>query len=130
MLSDNISKKNIKLLSKEPNSKVEIIKLSDYNDILKLRDKEELELNKDEIIITSNYKNVEIPINEFLGKNKKIVINNKEYKIKNDKAVNVQFSTSLVKDNPFTIINDEDVKELEVLQSNFNVNYGINSIKH
>ncbi|MBU3105015.1 FtsX-like permease family protein [Clostridium gasigenes] len=128
VLSDNISKKNIKLLSKEPNSKVEIIKLSDYNDILKLRDKEELELNKDEIIITSNYKNVEIPINEFLEKNKKIVINNKEYKIKNDKAVNVQFSTSLVKDNPFTIIiNDEDIKELEVLQSNFNVNYGINN---
>ncbi|MBU3132710.1 FtsX-like permease family protein [Clostridium gasigenes] len=128
VLSDNISKKNIKLLSKEPNSKVEIIKLSDYNDILKLRDKEELELNKDEIIITSNYKNVEIPINEFLEKNKKIVINNKEYKIKNDKAVNVQFSTSLVKDNPFTIIiNDEDIKELEVLQSNFNANYGINN---
>ncbi|MBU3135360.1 FtsX-like permease family protein [Clostridium gasigenes] len=128
VLSDNISKKNIKLLSKEPNSKVEIIKLSDYNDILKLRDKEELELNKDEIIITSNYKNVEIPINEFLEKNKKIVINNKEYKIKNDKAVNVQLSTSLVKDNPFTIIiNDEDIKELEVLQSNFNVNYGINN---
>ena len=103
---------------------VEYVKLTDYNEILSMLGKDKVELRNDEILILSNMSDIKKEINKYLKDNNSININNKEYKVKNDKAIEINLSTDYMQNNFFTIvINDEFCKDLNIRKSSVNINY-------
>ena len=103
---------------------VVFVKISDYNKLLKLKNEKEINLNKDEVLISSNQSKVINPINEKLKNNNKINIKGKEYLVKNSKAIEENLQTDFGKTNYFTIvINDEFLSGCKISKSVINVNY-------
>lgn len=101
---------------------VAFVKLSDYNKISKFKKEKEVNLNKEEVLILSNYKMFMKPINEKIKNNNKINIKGKEYLIKNPKAIEEYLSNGA--SNLFTIvINDEFLSGYRISRSVLNVNY-------
>jgi len=100
------------------------VKISDYNKMLKLKGEKEINLNKDEVLILSNYNKLVEPINEKLKNSKKASIKGKEYVVKNQEAIEGNLNTFIVADNYCTIvINDEFLSNYEVFKSVLNVMY-------
>ncbi|MCW6088187.1 FtsX-like permease family protein [Clostridium sporogenes] len=85
-------------------AKVSFIKISDYNKMLKLKWKKEINLNKNEILIMSNDNTVVKQANEKLKNSKKFNIKGKEYLVKNNKIIDENLTNYFFADNMFTII--------------------------
>lgn len=121
----NLTKENQKKLNDISNVvKLLFIKSSEYNDIRKLNQKDEIKLNDDEVLITSNVEYMVNILNDFLEDNNKITIKGKSYKVKNNIVVQDSISTSGVADNILTIVvNDELADGLRPRTSNLNVNF-------
>ncbi|NFE34856.1 ABC transporter permease [Clostridium botulinum] len=83
---------------------VAFAKISDYNKMLKLKGKKEINLNKNEILVMSTNDAVVKQANEKLKNGKKINIKGKEYLVKNNKIIDENLATYLMADNVFTII--------------------------
>lgn len=106
------------------NLDVDFIKISDYNKILNLKGEKEISLNNNEVLIMSNISFLVNPINERLKNSNKINIKEKEYLIKNSKAIEENLGTSHIASNIFTIvINDEFLSRYKISTSILNVNY-------
>ena len=106
------------------NVDVDFIKISDYNKILNLKGVKEISLNNNEVLIMSNISFLVNPINERLKNINKINIKEKEYLIKNSKAIEENLGTSHMASNIFTIvINDEFLSGYKISTSMLNVNY-------
>ncbi len=107
------------------NAEVSFVKISDYNKMLKLKGKKEINLNKDEILIMSTNNNMVKQANEKLKNSKKFNIKGKEYLVKNNKIIDENLATYLLADNFFTIIiNDEflyDYNKISLLYTECNV---------
>lgn len=85
-----------------------LLKVSDYNKMLKLRGKKDISLDTNEVLIMSNYNVLVKPVNERLKNNKKINMEGKEYSIKNDEIIEENLSNYIMANNLFTIVvNDE-----------------------
>ena len=101
-----------------------LVKISDYNKMLKLKGEKEISLNKDEVLILSNYNKFIKPINENLKNNNKVKIKEKEYLVKNHEAIEGNLNTYAFSDNYCTIIiNDEFLSDCKVYRSVLNVMY-------
>ncbi|HDK7156539.1 TPA: ABC transporter permease [Clostridium botulinum] len=85
-------------------AKVSFVKISDYNKMLKLKGKKEINLNKNEILIMSNDNTVVKQANEKLKNSKKFNIKGKEYLVKNNKIIDENLQNYFFADNMFTII--------------------------
>ncbi|AUN07279.1 ABC transporter permease [Clostridium botulinum] len=85
-------------------AKVSFVKISDYNKILKLKGKKEINLNKNEILVMSTNNAVVKQANEKLKNNKKFNIKGKEYLVKNNKIIDENLQNYLLADNVFTVI--------------------------
>ncbi|HDK7159174.1 TPA: ABC transporter permease [Clostridium botulinum] len=107
------------------NAEVSFVKISDYNKMLKLKGKKEINLNKDEILIMSTNNNMVKQANEKLKNSKKFNIKGKEYLVKNNKIIDENLATYLLADNFFTIIiNDEFLYDYnKIVYSILNVMY-------
>lgn len=102
----------------------EFISNTDYNEILNMTGKKGIELKDDEVLIISNMQEIKKIIDDYLKDNNIIKIGNKEYKVKNDKAIENNLHTDYIQSNILTIvINDEFCKNLDVIKSNVNINY-------
>ena len=100
------------------------MKLSDYNKIRALDNKNAIELNKDEVLITSNYANKLEAIQNYVKNNDSIKIENKSYKIKDKKVIEENLKTDFMKDNMITVIvNDDICDNMTLVSSNVNVNF-------
>lgn len=100
------------------------VKISDYNKMLKLRGKKEIDLKKDEVLILSNDNKFIKPINENLKSSNKVNIKGKEYVVINHQAIEGNLNTNGISDNDCTIvINDEFLSDCEVFESILNVMY-------
>ncbi|EPY6471671.1 FtsX-like permease family protein [Clostridium sporogenes] len=86
------------------NAEVAFIKISDYNKMLKLKGKKEINLNKNEILVMSTNDAVVKQANEKLKNSKKFNIKEKEYLVKNNKIIDENLATYLFADNMLTII--------------------------
>ncbi|HDK7168526.1 TPA: ABC transporter permease [Clostridium botulinum] len=86
------------------NAEVAFVKISDYNKMLKLKGKKEINLNKNEILVMSTNDAVVKQANEKLKNSKKFNIKEKEYLVKNNKIIDENLATYLFADNIFTII--------------------------
>ena len=101
-----------------------LVKISDYNKMLKLKGEKEISLNKDEVLILSNYNKLIKPINENLKNSNKVNIKGKEYLVKNHEAIEGNLNTYIISDNYCTIvINDEFLSDCKVYKSVLNVMY-------
>ncbi|ADK17023.1 MULTISPECIES: FtsX-like permease family protein [Clostridium] len=105
--------------------KVSFVKISDYNKMLKLRGKKEISLNKDEVLLMSNYNEMVKLAHGKLKSNKKVNIKGKEYLVKNDKIIEENLGNDIVQDTYLTIvINDEILpKSNKICRSILNVMY-------
>lgn len=100
------------------------MKLSDYNKIRALDNQNAIELNKDEVLITSNYANTLEAIQNYVKNNDSIKIENKSYKIKDKKVIEENLKTDFMKDNIITVIVNDDVCDnMTLISSNVNVNF-------
>ena len=100
------------------------MKLSDYNKIRALDNQNAIELNKDEVLITSNYTNTLEAIQNYVKNNDSIKIENKSYKIKDKKVIEENLKTDFMKDNMITVIVNDDVCDnMTLVSSNVNVNF-------
>ncbi|WP_125152639.1 ABC transporter permease [Clostridium rectalis] len=104
---------------------VSFVKISDYNKILKLKGKKEVNLNKNEILIMSNDNNIIKQTNEKLKSSRKFYIKGKEYLVKNNKIIDENLATYIFADNVFTvIISDEFLYDYDkIAYSLLNVMY-------
>ncbi|AKN31595.1 ABC transporter [Clostridium carboxidivorans P7] len=106
-------------------SKVFFIKISDYNKMLKLRNKKEVSLNKDEVLIMSNYKDMVKLIDEKFKSSKKVNIKGKEYSVKNDEIIDENLADYTMQDTYLTIVIDDEFlpKPNKIYRSILNVMY-------
>ncbi|NFO05407.1 FtsX-like permease family protein [Clostridium botulinum] len=112
-----------KLLQNGPNE-ISLVKVSDYNNILKLKDKEKVNLKDNEVIVTSNVNTLEKALNKFMKEEDKISLNNKEYKIFNEDILKESLSSSIFLSNICTlIVPDNFVDNINPSVMYFNVNY-------
>lgn len=103
---------------------VSFVKISDYNKMLKLKGEKEINLSKDEVIISSTYNKLIKPINNKLKNSNKVNIEGKEYVAKNHKAIEETLHTNKIADNFCTIvINDEFLSDYEIYASVLNIMY-------
>lgn len=101
-----------------------LVKISDYNKMLKLKGEKEISLNKNEVLILSNFNKLIQLINENLKNSNKVNIKEKEYLVKNHEAIEGNLDTDMISDNYCTIvINDEFLSDCKVFESVLNVMY-------
>ena len=100
------------------------MKLSDYNKLRALDNQKALELNKYEVLITSNYANTLEAIQNYIKNNDSIKIENKSYKIKNKKVIEENLKTDFMKNNMIiVIVNDDVCDNMNLISSNVSVNF-------
>ncbi|NFA59070.1 ABC transporter permease [Clostridium sporogenes] len=108
-LSDVNLSELLKITDKDyKDAKVSFVKISDYNKMLKIRDKKEISLKKDEVLLMSNYNELAKLASEKLKSSNKVNIKGKEYLVKNDKIIDENLANYLMQNNFLTlVINDE-----------------------
>ncbi|WP_025776026.1 FtsX-like permease family protein [Clostridium botulinum] len=106
-------------------AEVSFVKISDYNKMLKLRGKKEINLNKNEILIMSSDNNLVKQINKKIKSSKKFNIKGKEYLVKNNEIIDENLATDAFGNNVFTIIiSDEFLYDYnKIANSTLNVMY-------
>lgn len=117
-------------LEKSGQTKISYIKLSEYNAIRKLQNKDTLTLGSDEVLITSNFSELTKLINNILKDNNRIDIGNKTYLIKNKTVVEDSIRSSSIPDNIFTVVvNDKIINEINAkpFTQYLNINYDENN---
>lgn len=112
------------LLNMEYLEKLNMLKLSEYNEIKKLKGEEPINLKTDEVLISSNYEPLKKILNAFLKKENFIKIGDKEFKIKEKKLITDAISTSPMSDVTFCLIVPDDlVNGLKVSEQIINLNF-------
>lgn len=115
-------------ISKNVNFEVSYIKISDYNKIREINNEEPINLNNDEILITSNFSKTLPIIENYMKDNKTIKIKDKVYNIKNEEVIKDNLKTEFMQNNIITIIiNDEFCKDKTISSSNVNINFNENN---
>lgn len=111
-------------------AKLELMKISDYNNIRKLEGKRPVHLNLDEVILTSNKSEFLDILNMTFTKTKKINLYGKDYKLKGGKVYEESFKSSGYLDNIATLIVDDNIVEnAKPITSNLNVQFDGNYTK-
>ncbi len=100
------------------------IKVSDYNNIRKLNNQEVVKLDKNEVLVLSNYDNILPFIEQYIANNDTLKLDGNIYKIKNKSVIKENLKTYFMKNNIFTVvINDEFCNEDNLISSNININF-------
>lgn len=114
---------NVKVLEK-----TSMIKISEYNDMRKLKGESAIDLKDDEILVSSNYEPLKGILENFIKKENSIKIGNKEFKIKENKIVTEALSTSPTTDSFFDlIVPDNLVSGLEIREEILSLNFKENN---
>ncbi|RIZ57558.1 ABC transporter, partial [Paraclostridium bifermentans] len=105
-------------------AKLELMKISDYNNIRKLEGKKAIHINPNEVILTSNRSEYLNIFKDAFRKTKKINLYGKDYNIKNGEIYEETFKSSEFLDNTSTlIVNDSLVESAKPVSSNLNVEF-------
>jgi putative ABC transport system permease protein len=121
--TDGLSSDNRSFIKHSEN--INIIKLSDYNKLMKLQNKDEIHLEDNEYVIFAGTEDMVNAYNKFLQKsNNNIKIYSKEYKSKNNEAIYVNIDNGNFSNSGGTIIlNDNEVKNLKVDSTTLIMNF-------
>ena len=103
---------------------ISYIKISDYNKMREIRNEEPIDLNKDEVLITSNLYKLLPSIEKYMKNNNAIKIDGKTYYIKNKEVIKENLKTDYTQNNIFTlVVNDELCNNMNIFSSNVSVNF-------
>lgn len=101
------------------------VKLSDYNSILQLNGQKPKELKDNEVLVVSNYSQMNQALNKFMDNENIINIEGKDYKIKNGAPIEENiFTTSFDLSFFYLIVPDDFSGELILNKTGFNVMFG------
>lgn len=104
--------------------KLNMIKISEYNNMRNLKGETSIDLKEDEVIIASNFDSIKGILEAFIEKENLIKIGDGQFKIKNKRIETEAMSTSPSRDNIFTlIVPDNLVKGLEPSTEMINLNF-------
>lgn len=103
---------------------ISYIKISDYNKMREIRNEEPIDLNKDEVLITSNLYKLLPSIEKYMKNNNAIKMDGKIYYIKNKEVIKENLKTDNTQNNIFTlVVNDELCNNMNISSSNVSVNF-------
>ncbi|MEK3763695.1 FtsX-like permease family protein [Solibacillus sp. FSL K6-4121] len=101
------------------------VKLSDYNSILQLNGQKPKELKDNEVLVVSNYSQMNQALNKFMDNENIINIEGKDYNIKNGAPIEENiFTTSFDLSFFYLIVPDDFSGELILNKTGFNVMFG------
>jgi putative ABC transport system permease protein len=111
--------------------KINMFKLSEFNEMRKLKGEAAINLKSDELLIASNYEPLKKTLNAFMEKENFIKIGDKELKIKEKKIQTEAISTSPATDNIFALIVPDDLAQgLKVSDQILDLNFsGSNKVE-
>lgn len=107
---------------------VPIIKISDYNKIMKMQNKKGLDLREGEVTLLTDMASMEEAVKDFIENNGDIKINNNTLK------VNKSYEFESIKTLPMSmnqttlIVNDNQVKDMNIYEKNLSLNYKGNKL--
>lgn len=102
---------------------ISVMKISDFNSVLKILNKRTIDLKEDKYLAFSNVDDVMPKINESLEKGIKINLNGKSLTPQNNEVMNVTTANGLMKGDILVfVVNDNLVKNLKINQSIVNFN--------
>lgn len=87
----------------------DMIKISDYNKLRKLKGESSIYLKDNEILMCSNYEPLKGLLESFIKNDNSLQIDNKEFKIKDKKIETGAISTSPSSDTMFTLVVPDDL---------------------
>ena len=102
---------------------IDAIKISDYNKIRSLYGEESLNINNNEILVTSNFTSAKDSVKNFIENSPKVNIKGKEYKVANKEYLSEAVYNSEIADNVLTIIVPDDFKDMTLDAAYMNMNY-------
>lgn len=102
---------------------IDAIKISDYNKIRSLYGEEQLSINDNEILVTSNFTEAKDSVKNFIKNSPQVSIAGKEYKVANKEYLNEAVYNSELADNVLTIIVPDDFKDMTLNAAYMNMNY-------
>ena len=103
---------------------ISYVKISDYNKMREIRNEEPIDLNKDEVLITSNLYKLLPSIEKYMKNNNAIKMDGKTYYIKNKEVIKENLKTDYTQNNIFTlVVNDELFNNMNIFSSNVSVNF-------
>ncbi|CUU49738.1 FtsX-like permease family protein [Clostridium beijerinckii] len=108
--------------------KLNMIKISEFNELRELKGEASIELKDDEVLVSSNYDLLKEMLKDFVEKEDTIKIGDKAFKIKERKIQTEALSTSTYSDNIFAlIVPDNLVNGLEPEGETLNLNFSDNN---
>ncbi|MDQ0230292.1 ABC transporter permease [Metabacillus malikii] len=108
---------------------ISALKVSDYNSILKLKGQEAINLNENEVLVVSNYSQVNSALPEYMENENTIEIDNKTYTIKNETPIEESIKNTGSANFFYLIIPDSFNGELQLEFTSFNVMYDDNNFE-
>ena len=102
---------------------VPIVKLSDYNKLMKMQNKETISLKDKEVFIFTDMSTIEPSIKEYVNKNKTMKIGEEDFE------VNSQYGFNSIEDTIFSgnfatlVVKDENVHKYSLLKKCLSLNY-------
>ena len=114
-------------LSRQINSmrdfNVPIVKLSDYNKLMKMQNKETISLKDKEVFIFTDMSTIEPSIKEYVNQNKTMKIGEEDFE------VNSQYGFNSIEDTPISgnfatlVVKDENIHNYSLLKKCLSLNY-------
>ncbi|MTI65002.1 MAG: ABC transporter permease [Firmicutes bacterium] len=106
------------------NSKIHLISLTDYNEILNIQGKKPINLEKNEYALTCNNKEIKKYLGHIIDEKKQITISNKKLNLGINNLLDTVFENSIVYSNMGTVVvNEEVLKGLDIRKSTLNIKY-------
>lgn len=105
-------------------STTEAITITDYNKIRQLLGKDPIQLENNQVLITSDFSKFKQPLSEFLKDNKAVQLNGATYEIQNKQVITDATYNSSIATNMLTlIVPDEIVANLQPDKAYVNIEY-------
>lgn len=123
ILKNYVNSKNDKIINNEY-SKILALKISDYNKMRELNGENPIDLEDNEILLTSNFSKLVPIIKEYMKDNKSIKVNGVDYSIKNKELITDAYESTGLANNFFTVVlPDEALKNLKPSDTILNINF-------
>lgn len=126
-------KTNSQFLKKQIDSMIEfnvpVIKISDYNKVMKTQGKEGINLKEDEVVLLTDMESMREPIVDFIDKNHIIDINNNKLHIKNNYEFKAIETLPMSINFLTLIVDDRQVENMNIYKKFLSFNYKGNKLE-
>lgn len=107
---------------------VPVIKVSDYNNVMKIQNKKEIELKENEVVLLTDIATMKNAVEDFIDKNNVININNKELKVKGEYEYGAIETLPISMNFLTLIVDDNQVEGMDIYKKLLSFNYKENKV--